>query len=100
MDYMSFLPSTKDCNDCVFMVIDRFSKMVILDSCKKIIIIEAIANLLFEIVWVHFGIQNHHIRSRYHIPKCILFEPIFIVGHQAHQVDFLAPLDLWPYKSH
>jgi hypothetical protein len=28
MDYMSSLPSTKHGNDCVFMVVDRFSKMV------------------------------------------------------------------------
>jgi hypothetical protein len=35
MDYMSGLPSTKHGNDCVFMVIDRFSKMAVLAPCKK-----------------------------------------------------------------
>jgi hypothetical protein len=35
MDYMSGLPSTKQGNDCVFVVIDRFSKMAILTACKK-----------------------------------------------------------------
>jgi hypothetical protein len=35
MDYMLVLPSTKRGNDYVFVVVDHFSKMVILDSCKK-----------------------------------------------------------------
>jgi hypothetical protein len=35
MDYMSGLSSTKQGNDCVFVVVDRFSKMAILTACKK-----------------------------------------------------------------
>jgi hypothetical protein len=30
MDYMSVLPSTKWGNDCVFVVVDHFSKMAIM----------------------------------------------------------------------
>jgi hypothetical protein len=56
MEYMSGLPSTKRGNDCVFVVVDRFSKMVILVSYKKSIKAEATAKLFFEQVWVHFGI--------------------------------------------
>jgi hypothetical protein len=48
MDYMSGLPSTKRGNDCVFVVVDRFSKMVILAACKKNITTEATAKLFFE----------------------------------------------------
>jgi hypothetical protein len=48
MDYMSGLPSTKMGNDCVFVVVDRFSKMTILATCKKRITIEATSNLFFE----------------------------------------------------
>jgi hypothetical protein len=48
MDYMSGLPSTKRGNDCVFVVVDRFSKMVIMAACKKSITIEATAKLFFE----------------------------------------------------
>jgi hypothetical protein len=48
MDYMSGLPSTKQGNDCVFVVVDRFSKMAILVACKKRIIAEATAMLFFE----------------------------------------------------
>jgi hypothetical protein len=58
MDYMSGLPSTKQGNDCVFMVVDRFYKMVILVACKKNITVEATANIFFERVWVHFGIPK------------------------------------------
>jgi hypothetical protein len=35
MDYMSSLSSTKRGNDCVFVVVDRFSNMAILATCKK-----------------------------------------------------------------
>jgi hypothetical protein len=48
MDYMSGLPSTKRGNDCVFVVVDRFSKMAILAACKKNITTEATAKLFFE----------------------------------------------------
>jgi hypothetical protein len=58
MDYMSGLPSTKRGNDCVFVVVDRFSKMVILVAWKKSITAEATAKLFFERVWVHFGIPQ------------------------------------------
>jgi hypothetical protein len=53
MDYMSGLPSTKQGNDCVFVVVDRFSNMAILVACKKSIIEEANAKIFFERVWVH-----------------------------------------------
>jgi hypothetical protein len=58
MDYMLGLPSNKQGNDCVFVVVDRFSKMAILTAWKKSIIVEAIAKLFFERVWVHFGIPQ------------------------------------------
>ena len=48
MDYMSVLPSTKYINDCLFVVIDRFSKMAIMVAWKKNITAEAIAKLFFE----------------------------------------------------
>jgi hypothetical protein len=64
MDYMSGLPSTKQGNDYVFVVVDHFSKMVILVSCKKNIIAEAIAKLFFERFWVHFGIPQTIVSNR------------------------------------
>jgi hypothetical protein len=58
MDYMSDLPSTKQGNHCVFLVVDHFSKMAILVACKKNIIVEATAKLFIERIWVHFGIPQ------------------------------------------
>jgi hypothetical protein len=58
MDYMSGLLSTKHGNDYVFVVIDRFSKMVILTTCKKNVTTTETAKLFFERVWVHFGIPQ------------------------------------------
>jgi hypothetical protein len=58
MDYMSGFLSTKWGNDCVFVVVDRFSKMAILVTYKKNITTEATAKLFFERVWVHFVIPQ------------------------------------------
>jgi hypothetical protein len=55
MDYMSGISSTRQGNDCVFVVVDRFSKMAILATCKKSITAEDTAKIFFERVWVHFG---------------------------------------------
>jgi hypothetical protein len=64
MDYMSGLLSTKRGNDCVFVVVDRFSKMAILVAYKKSITAEATAKLFFERVRVHFGIPQTIISDR------------------------------------
>ena len=64
MDYMLGLSLTKLGNDCVFVVVDRFSKMVILIACKKSITVDATAKLFFERVWVHFGLPQTIISDR------------------------------------
>jgi hypothetical protein len=64
MDYMSGLPSTKRGNDCVFVVVDRFSKMAMLVACNKSITAEATTKLFFERVWVHFGIPQTIVSDR------------------------------------
>jgi hypothetical protein len=61
---MSDLYSTKNGNDCVFVVIDRFSKMVVLAPCKKSITTKETAKLFFEHVWVHFWIPRTNISNR------------------------------------
>jgi hypothetical protein len=64
MDYMSGLPSTKRGNDCVFVVVDFFSKMAIMVACKKSITTEATSKLFFERVWVHFRIPQTIVSDR------------------------------------
>jgi hypothetical protein len=64
MDYMFGLPSTKQGNDCAFVVIDLFSKMAILITCKKNITTIDTAKLFFERVWVHFVIPRTIISDR------------------------------------
>ena len=64
MDYMSGLPSTKHGNDYVFVVVDRFSKMAIIEAYKKNITAKATTKLFFERVWVHFGIPQSIISDR------------------------------------
>jgi hypothetical protein len=97
MDYMSGLLSTKRGNDCVFVVVDRFSKMVILAAYKKNITAEATAKIFFEQVWVHFGIPQTIISDHdSSVPQHILVEPLVTVGYQAHQIHCLPPLDRWP----
>jgi hypothetical protein len=56
MDYMSGFPSTRYENYCVFVFVDRFSKMAILTACKKTVTVTNTTKLFFEQVWVHFGI--------------------------------------------
>jgi hypothetical protein len=65
MDYMSGFPSTKHGHDCVFVVIDQFSKMAILAPCKKSITSKATTRLFFENIWVHFGLPCTIISDRY-----------------------------------
>jgi hypothetical protein len=55
---MSGIPSTKQGNDCAFVVVNRFSNMAILVAWKKSITAESTAKLFFERVWVHFGIPQ------------------------------------------
>jgi IS30 family transposase len=58
MDYMFGLPYTKHDNDCVFVVVDRFSKMAIITTRKKSITTTDTAKILFERVRVHFGMPQ------------------------------------------
>jgi hypothetical protein len=62
--YMSGLSSTRHVNDCVFVLIDRFSKMVILTTYKKNVTVADTAKLFFERVWFHFGIPQNIIFDR------------------------------------
>jgi hypothetical protein len=71
MDYMSGLPSTKQGNDCVFAVVDRFSKMAILTTCKK--------NITWPTLPSSFSNECGSILG-YHRPSC----PTGTIGSSTH----------------
>jgi hypothetical protein len=48
IDYMLGLRSTKRGNECVFVVVDCFSKMMILATWKKRITMKATTKIFFE----------------------------------------------------
>jgi hypothetical protein len=48
IEYILGLLSTKRGNECVFVVVDRFSKMAILVACKKNITVESTSKIFFE----------------------------------------------------
>jgi hypothetical protein len=48
MDYMDGLLSKKKGNDCVFVVVAQFLKMVILIACNKRLTTEATTNIFFN----------------------------------------------------
>jgi hypothetical protein len=58
MDYMSILPSTKQGNESVFLVVDWFLKMAILTTCKNNTIVEDTTKIFFEQVRLHFWIPQ------------------------------------------
>lgn len=64
MDFMSGLPTTKRGHDCVYVVVDRFSKMAVIVACKKTISTEDTTKLFFQYIWVHFGLPNTIIFDR------------------------------------
>ncbi|GJT73573.1 transposon ty3-I gag-pol polyprotein [Tanacetum coccineum] len=64
MDFVGGLPRTRKGNDYLFVVVDRFSKMVVLMPCKKTITREEEARLFFENVWKIFGLPTSIISYR------------------------------------
>ena len=63
-DFLGRLPSTKQGFDYVFVVVDRFSKMIRLMPCKKTITSEETARLFFKYVWRHFGLPSSIVSNR------------------------------------
>jgi hypothetical protein len=72
MDFLGGLPTTKRGHDYLFVVVDRFSKMIILMPCKKTITASQVTKMFFEHVWKHFGLPNSIISDR-DVPFCNYF---------------------------
>jgi hypothetical protein len=51
-------------HDYIYIVVDRFSKMCILMPCNKHVTAEQMAQMLFQHVWVHFGLPKSIISDR------------------------------------
>lgn len=64
MDFVGELPMSRKGHDCLYVVVDRFSKMCIIVPCKKKVIVEQTAHMFFSNVWVHFGFPTSIISDR------------------------------------
>lgn len=64
MDFLGGLPTTNIGFDYFLVVMNRFSKMMISIPCKKTVMREGAAKLLFNNVWKHFGFRTSIILYR------------------------------------
>ena len=58
MDFVGGLPLSRKGHDYLYVVVHHFIKMCILMPYKKKITAEQTAHLLFQNVWVHFGLPT------------------------------------------
>jgi len=85
MDFVGGLLRKRKGHYYMLVVFDRFNKMCILMPCKKTIKGQDPTNMLFEKVWVHFGIPKyHHLRYIYYNDQCLLD---YTLGENRHNVD-------------
>jgi hypothetical protein len=64
MDFVVGLPTTRKKNDSIFVVVDRFSKMVVFAACKTTINAYKVAELFFTEVVRHHGLSNSLVSDR------------------------------------
>jgi hypothetical protein len=64
MDFVGGLPTTWKGHDYLFVLVERFNKMCILVPCNNTIKGHEAINLLFEHIWVHFGVPRIIILDR------------------------------------
>lgn len=55
---------TKGGNDCLFVVVDRFSKYVVMVPCKTTVTAPDVADMFFEHVVCKFGVPEKIICDR------------------------------------
>jgi hypothetical protein len=91
MDYMSGLLSTKRGNDCVFVVVDRFSKMAIMVLARRESQKKPLPRSSLNESGYILESHNHCLRLGQLISQQILVKPLVTVGHQVHQIHELPP---------
>ena len=58
MDFVGGLLMSRIGRDYLYVVVDRFSEMCILMPCKKKVTAKTTTQMLFDNVWVHFGLPT------------------------------------------
>lgn len=58
MDFVGSFPLSRRCHDYLYVIVDRFRKMCVLVPCKMQITTKQTTHLLFQFVWVHFGLPT------------------------------------------
>jgi hypothetical protein len=51
-------------HDCLFVVVNKISKMEVLKPCKKSVITEVVSKFFFKHVWIHFGFPKTIVYDR------------------------------------
>lgn len=64
MDFFGSLLTMRRGHDYLFIVGDRFSNMMVLMYCKKIITREEVVCLFFQHVWTHFDFLSFIVFDR------------------------------------
>ena len=94
MDYLMGYPTTKHQDDAILVLVDIFSKMVILIPCKKTTREKQIAQLFFEHVWKHYGLPTTIISDRdARFVSTLWKTPLETAQHETFFVDNL------PYEN-
>jgi transposase InsO family protein len=63
MDFVTDLPESRNA-DSMFVVVDRFSKAIIITPCRKTITAEETAQLYLDNIWRRTGLPQHVISDR------------------------------------
>jgi transposase InsO family protein len=64
MDLITALPSSSAGNDCIFVIVDRFTKMCHFEACQTTITATQLADLFCRMCWRHHGLPEEIVSDR------------------------------------